>query len=147
MKKILLVLIGFSFFTSCVGGGAKGELYFEEAIYPVFASSGTFYDESGRLAEQEDYEVVGSFRKNFSAVAFVWGIANLKNHIEIGKDINDQVAKVGGDAVHNLEISISSNLLNWTPVLSILPFWPTLASGFVKGEIIRYKNKLKVSSL
>jgi len=141
MKKNFLALICFSFFISCVGGGAKGELYFEEAIYPISASAGTFYDKDGKLAESQDYEVVGKFRKSFSGIAFMWGLANLKNHIEVGKHINDQVAKVGGDAVHNLEISISSNLINWTPVLSLLPFWPTLASGLVTGDIIRYKKK------
>lgn len=140
MKKILLTLLSLCLFTSCVGGGAKGTLHFEEAIYPVSASKGTFLNEEGDLTREKDYDVVGTFRKNFTTVAFVWGIASLKNEIKLGKAVNEQVEKAGGDAVKNLEVKIETSLLNLTPVLSILPFWPSLASGYVKGDIIRYKK-------
>ncbi len=145
MKKFLLLLLFPFFFSSCVGGGARGELYFEEAVYPVSISKGTFLNETGTLAKESDYEVVGKFSTSYTAWAFFWGFASLENHIELGERINTQVKQAGGDAVKNLTVHVQAGLLNLTPVLSLLPFWPNTAVGTVSGDIIRYKLASEIS--
>ena len=142
MKHIFLTLLVCFLMTSCVGGGGKGVLSFEDAMYPVSTSRGTFLDKSGKLAKKADYEVVGSFEADFSAGSFFWGFSGSEEHINLGPEVNDQVKRAGGDAIQNLEISVRTSPIGHFPVLSLLPFWPSYAVGEAKGDILRYKRNV-----
>jgi len=126
-------------------GGSKALLNFKESDFPVSMTKKTFITKN-RIANSNEYYVVGFYKKEFKSWSMFWSFLNLTGPIELGPDINKSVIKVKGDAIDNLRVKVKGSFYRYVPVLSVLPFWPGEISGTVVGRIIRYKKAIKPSN-
>ena len=123
---------------ACGCAGARVTVSADTARYPV-SLSGVVRDKSGRLYDGRSLTKVGSLNVQRKPVGFAYSALTAPSNCDISEAINSQVASSCGEAVVNLAISVSDacTVLNFFPVLNVLPFWPGCVPLNITGDIVR----------
>lgn len=118
--------------------GARIDISAERSRYPL-SMSGAVRDASGHLLDRSMVQKVGDLSASRTRIGIVYSAVTPYDVYDISDDVNAQVGAVGGEAVMDLTVTVSTgcNVLNGFPVLSILPFWPGCIPVHITGAIVR----------
>lgn len=120
--------------TGCAG--ARTSVVAPTAEVPVSMSRGV-RDADGKLVGKDRRQVVGKFETKQKAWGMVWSFVSLTPERDISAAINEQVKRVGGDAVVSLTVGAAQCGSNFALILNILPFWPGCSNLKITGDIIK----------
>jgi hypothetical protein len=131
----LLAVVGASIF-GCAG--SRGDVRFDSLEYPA-SMSGYLHGANGRSVSPKSLQVVGEFKENarLYGVGFSW--VPITKTVDVSTAMNREIAAAGGEGVINLKVSSDGCMMNYMPVLSLLPFWPGCADVTIEGQIVKQK--------
>lgn len=115
--------------TACAG--ARTTLRFEGLEHPV-SMSPHLPAEPGA----PEPTLIGSFRRELRAFAFVYGLVAVDEEVDPSPLIEEEIRRLGGAGVINLEIEVSHCVFNYVIPFSLLPFWPNCARIELRGEVV-----------
>lgn len=101
------------------------------------------YDSNYKLLSEEDYQKVGNFQFDVSRWTIFWSIIPLSSNPDISERINRIVKEKGGDAVINLQVTVSgasggASLINFFS--SAIPVLPGVVVATVSGDVVKVKK-------
>jgi hypothetical protein len=134
MKRLVLPLL--LALSGCAG--ARSSIVMNDAAYPVSLSNG-MRGPDGHLLDRSEMEVVGKFHGDRTAWGMLYSLVPLTPHLDLSKDVNEQVGAAKGQAVVRLRTETRPCALDYFVIFSLLPIWPGCANVGVDGDIIRYK--------
>jgi hypothetical protein len=117
--------------------GARVQVTAATSSYPLSMSGGV-RDLDGKLYARPSLKKVGDFYVEKTRVGILYSAVTPRS-FDISDDVNAQVAGVKGEAVINLEVTVSEGCatLNGMPVLNALPIWPGCIPVIITGDIVR----------
>ncbi|HJX66917.1 MAG TPA: hypothetical protein VJ860_23545 [Polyangia bacterium] len=121
--------------SSCAG--ASAHVRADGSKYPI-SMSPVVRDQSGMLLEHGHLVTVGQLSISSAKVAILYTLL-LPRTFDVSDEVNRQVAAVGGEAVVNftVETTDACDILNFFPLLNILPIWPGCVPVAVWGDIVK----------
>ena len=136
LTLLLLGVVGVST-SGCAGG--RGDVLFDSLEYPA-SMSGYLHGANGRPVSPESLKVVGEFKENtrLYGIGFSW--VPITGTVDVSKAMNREIAAVDGEGVINLKVSSDGCMMNYMPVLSLLPLWPGCADVTIEGQIVKRKG-------
>jgi hypothetical protein len=120
--------------TGCAG--ARTDVVAPNAQVPVSLSRGV-RDREGNLVDSSHRVLVGRFRQDKTVWGLFYAAVKLNPETDLSTEINQQVARAGGDAVVRLVIRSKPCGMNYVPLLDLLPFWPGCARIQAEGDIVK----------
>ena len=97
-------------------------------------------DASGTVVGEDRREVVGQLDADGTAWGVFYSSVKLTPEMDVSQAVNQEVARLHGDAVINLTISTRQCGFNWAVFANVLPFWPGCADVHVHGDVIRVRD-------
>ena len=119
--------------------GARVQVTAAASAYPLSMSGGV-RDRDGTLYERPSLQRVGALHVEKTRVGILYSAVTPRS-CDISNEVNAQVAAVRGEAVINLEVTVSDDcaVLNGLPLLNALPIWPGCVPVTITGDIVRRK--------
>jgi hypothetical protein len=118
---LIALSISFSLILSGCYVGSRVTVEASDCDFPVSFTE-SLYDSDYNLIGEEDYEIKKEFSFNFSKWGTSWPL-NIESDKDISKKLNDIIIKNGGDAIVDLQVSVSSSDVNgfflFTKVISL----------------------------
>jgi hypothetical protein len=113
--------------------GSRSYVSAADVKYPVSLSSAV-RGPDGRVLRGDDIEKVATFRMEYTACRMLWTLIPIKSgHRDISDEVNEQVARKGGEAVVNLSVESSTTI--WG-VMTIVGVLPDCGKVRIKGDIV-----------
>lgn len=133
MSKLLRVgALGAFVVAGC--GGSNAVLRADKANYPISMSQG-LRGEDGKLLQKSQKQSVGTFALDYTSWSALWTLVPVFNaRRDISSEVNDQVAKAGGDAVVGLNVTSTHCLWNYFTIVGVLPDCANVA---IRGDIVK----------
>lgn len=119
--------------------GARTTVVAPTAEYPVSMSQGV-RDAGGELVSADRRQIVGHFEDHRTAWGLAYSYARLTPTKDLSDELNAQIKAAHGDAVINLKVASSPCVLNFVPVVDLLPLWPGCSNVTITGDIIRVRE-------
>jgi len=137
-KLIVLILLVNGLGAGCAGARANMRVSLDDARYPVSMSKGV-PGPGGEILGPDELEVVGSFEAERRGFALLYGGLPLGT-INFSEDLNQQISKVGGEAVVRFEVEVVDSNWNFFWPLIWLPIYPGNVQVRVWGDVVRQKK-------
>jgi hypothetical protein len=119
--------------------GARFDFAADRARYPV-SFSPALPDESGTILYLgHELESKGTFRFETTQIGFVYGATGGK--IDVSDQINEEVAKRGGEGVVDLVVRNDNCWTNYLWPFQLLPFYPGCQNVTVTGTVVGTKAR------
>ena len=134
----LLLLLSAALLVGCAGSSASTRVAFDGARYPV-SMSPVVLDADGSPLGSEGLESLGTFESRKQGWALIWGFLPL-NEVDFSDELNQQVKRLGGEAVTALRITSRESGWNMALYLHWLPFWPGSVDVEVSGLVVRRRR-------
>ena len=113
--------------------GSRAYVSAADLKYPVSLSSAV-RGPDGRILSGGDIEKVATFRMDYTTCRMLWTLIPLKSaHRDISEEVNEQVARKGGEAIVNL--SVESSIPIWG-VMTIVGVLPDCGKVRIRGDIV-----------
>jgi len=121
--------------SSCAG--ASAHVRADTSRYPI-SMSPVVRDQNGMLLERGHLVHVGQLSISSAKIAIFYTLLPPRT-FDVSEEVNRQVAAVGGEAVVNFTVETTDgcDVLNFFPVLNILPIWPGCVPVAVWGDIVK----------
>lgn len=110
---------------------AQTDVRFEGLEHPVSLSP-----HLPSAARQGSPTLLGGFRRELRAFSLVYGLVPLQKVVDPSEMIEEEIARLGGTGVTNLEVEVRHCLMNYAIPLNLLPFWPSCAVVELRGEVV-----------
>lgn len=131
-KLVRLVALGALLAAGC--GGSNAVLRADKAAYPISMSQG-LRGEDGKLLQKAQKQSVGTFTLDYTSWSALWTLVPVFNaRRDISSEVNDQIAKAGGDAIVGLNVTSTHCLWNFFTIVGVLPDCANVA---VRGDIVK----------
>ena len=127
--------------------GARVNITAERSRYPI-SMSDVVRDKDGELYGPQTLQRLARFSLEATKVGILYSGLAPGSPLDISDAVNAQVAAAQGEAVINLEVTVSTGCapINSMPLLNALPFWPGCVPITVEGEIVRRRPESARSS-
>lgn len=113
--------------------GSRAYVSAADVKYPVSLSSAV-RGPDGRVLSGADIEKVATFRMDYTTCRMLWTLIPIKSaHRDISDEVNEQVARKGGEAIVNL--SVESSVTVWG-VMTIVGVLPDCGKVRIRGDIV-----------
>jgi hypothetical protein len=130
--KATIAILGLSGLGAC--SGMNSYVKADESKYPI-SLSGELRGADGQLLQPQQKKHVGTFELEYKTWTTLWTLIPIVNRTrDISDEVNEQVAKAGGDAVVGLDVSSKQCGLNYATLLGILP---GCGNMYLRGDIIK----------
>lgn len=121
----------------CAGG--RGDVRFDSLEYPA-SMSGYLHGPNGRPVSPKSLSVVGEFEEEARLYGMVFSWVPVTKTVDVSEAMNREIAAAGGEGMINVKVSSDGCVMNYMPVLSLLPVWPGCADVTVEGQIVKQKR-------
>lgn len=123
--------------TGCAG--ARTTVAADRAEYPLSLSPAV-RDADGTIVSGADLERVATFQAKVTAFGMLYSAIRLNPRTDISKQVNEQIARAGGEAIVNLKIMSDQCGANFAAIIDAIPIWPGCAKVVVEGDIVKVKR-------
>jgi len=143
-KRIGVAVLLLAFFVAPLVGcaGGRGDVRFDALRYPA-SMSGYLHDAKGRAVSPKSLAVVGEFKEETRlwGTGFSW--VPVTGAVDVSDSMNREIAAAGGEGMINVKVVSEGCMLNYVPVVSLLPMWPGCADVTVEGQIVKQEQRGK----
>lgn len=123
----------------CGCAGAQYDIGADRARYPI-SFSPALPDEKGQILYLgHELESKGSFEVSKIQFGFLYSAIASSNLIDISDQVNEEVAKRGGEGVVALSVTTKNCFTNYLFPLQILPFYPGCQVSTISGTVVERK--------
>lgn len=139
-KYIYLIIITFLFLIySCGLAGSRSYITAPSVNYPVSLSP-AIRNVDGTISMEDDLVKVGEFYYQYKSGSMLWlAIPLTETKYDISNALNEQIGKVGGEAIINLSIKNNGDpLVILSPALSF-GLLPSYSSIEITGDVVSRK--------
>ena len=132
MKGALIALVGLMSVSAC--SGMRSYVKADNSKYPISLSE-ELRGANGQLLQPQQKQRVGTFEMSYKTWTALWTMVPIANRTrDISEEINEQVAKAGGDAVVGLDVT--SQQCGWN-YLTFVGIFPGCGNMTLRGDIIK----------
>lgn len=139
MKRAMIAWCSALLLAGCIG--SRQDVRFSTAQVPL-SLSGQLLDARGEAVSGDELEVVGRLGASRRGWSIFWSLLPLQR-IDFSREVNAQVAAVGGEGVINLLVTAEDGCtrsLNQVPLAALLPIFPGCTDVTISGEIVRSRQ-------
>ncbi len=113
--------------------GSRAYVSAADLKYPVSLSSAV-RGPDGRILSGGAIEKVATFRMDYTTCRMLWTLIPIKSaHRDISDEVNEQVARKGGEAIVNLSVESSTPIWGAMTIVGVLP---DCGKVRIRGDII-----------
>jgi hypothetical protein len=113
--------------------GSRAYVSAADVKYPVSLSSAV-RGPDGHILSGGDIEKVATFHMDYTTCRMLWTLIPIKSaHRDISEEVNEQVARKGGEAIVNL--SVESSVTVWG-AMTIVGVLPDCGKVRIRGDIV-----------
>ena len=138
-RLLTLALTTFALFFGTGCAGARSTVAADRAAYPLSLSPAV-RDADGTVVSGAELERVAVLHADSTAWGMFYSAVRLNPRTDISKAVNEQVARVGGEAIVNMKIMGAHCGADFAAIIDVIPFWPGCAKIVVEGDIVKVKR-------
>jgi hypothetical protein len=134
VKAAMVAVVSLALVSVSACSGMRSHVRADKSNYPVSLSE-QLRGADGKLLQPSQKKNVGTFDVTYKGWTAFWTIIPMvKRTYDISDDVNEQVAKAGGDAVVGLDVQSSQCAWNYWTFIGILP---GCGNMHLRGDIIK----------
>jgi hypothetical protein len=136
--RALLVIAALAALGTTGCSGAWAHVRADNAKYVISMSDG-IRGPDGKILPENQVQSIGEFEASTKKWTMLWRIIPLGTRtFDISDDVNEQVAKAGGNAITNLEVKATHCVWNAFTLIGILPDCGNVS---VTGTVVRVLDR------